>query len=134
MRVDDMLQRGWTIATLARALEVNYATVYRWRQRGESRVHQLALDALLGEDPNDFAAQGASFVYIVRADGMVKIGRASDPYARLLQLQVGSPIPLKLLWVSDDFTEEELHQRFSQYRKHGEWFAYSDEIRDFIAS
>lgn len=68
----------------------------------------------------------------------IKIGRTTDLKKRLTQLQTGSPIDLILDYhvLSNDVvsTENRFHEKFSKHRKRGEWFIYSDEIKDFIAS
>ena len=70
-------------------------------------------------------------VYLVgcKRSRRVKIGCTSgDPAARLADLQIGSPYPLRLLWVSSPehgiATELKLHRLFTGYRTHGEWFDF----------
>ncbi len=67
-------------------------------------------------------------IYFVQADGVghIKIGftDGEDAAVRLATLQVGSPVPLRLLGVirgtlSD---EKDLHRRFAAHRVVGEWF------------
>lgn len=68
----------------------------------------------------------ATFIYFVQPEGggLIKIGRADDPEARLRGLQVGSPVKLKLCSFHEADTEMEmrLHFLFAAYREHGEWF------------
>jgi hypothetical protein len=71
-------------------------------------------------------------VYLIRAEnGLTKIGHSSNIEKRLLDLQIASPVPLKLLhyWLIADASnvESALHQRFAAKRKHGEWFDLDDE-------
>jgi hypothetical protein len=68
-------------------------------------------------------------VYFVEGGGLVKIGIAQFPEIRLRALQVGSPVPLRLLKVIpigrkwDAYRKEEaLHEQFAAHRVHGEWF------------
>jgi len=66
------------------------------------------------------------FVYFIQAGegGPIKIGWAVDPRARLNELQVGCPEPLRLLMTlaGDGGLEAQLHRRFARIRPRGEWF------------
>ena len=57
----------------------------------------------------------------------IKIGISKDVRRRLNQLQTGSPYELKLMsWLEADddrALEKELHEKYSKYRTHREWFA-----------
>ncbi len=59
----------------------------------------------------------------------VKIGVSDDPAARLADLQVGSPVPLLILWQTPggQRLESALHAYFAPYRLHGEWFDFDEE-------
>lgn len=74
--------------------------------------------------------------FIGAADGTeVKIGRSKQPGVRLGQLQTGRPEPLYLYGYiphKTPNTEKELHEKFAEYRLHGEWFIYSPDIRSYI--
>jgi hypothetical protein len=65
-------------------------------------------------------------LYVVQCGDFFKIGIATNPATRLVELQVGCPFPLKLLGtrscVDAGFEEDVLHLRFDQYRTRGEWF------------
>lgn len=66
-------------------------------------------------------------VYIIFAQGWTKIGRASDVARRLHEHATSIPRGFKLVAVllTDEpaALETELHQRYSSYRRRGEWFA-----------
>ncbi len=67
--------------------------------------------------------------------GLIKIGRCTGPaIERLKQLQMASPDRLTLLGEIKANIEKSLHAHFSTYRRHGEWFEPSDEIKKFISS
>ena len=76
----------------------------------------------------------SSCIYCVWAVGstMFKIGIASRPFARVKQMQTGSPLQLIVSRAhrSDDakFLEARMHEAFSKYRSHGEWFDVPHEI------
>lgn len=57
-------------------------------------------------------------------DGPIKIGRSSNPHARLKALQTGSPTRLALLChaAGQGHLESRFHQELAEYRVHGEWF------------
>lgn len=78
-----------------------------------------------------------SFVYFIADDyaHAVKIGRSSSPAWRLHQLQTANPHPLRMLGYfeeSDTLSEAILHERFSDHHVRGEWFRYTQVLRDFL--
>jgi len=63
--------------------------------------------------------------------GAVKIGRADDPYKRLIELQTGNPHRLTLFNVVKDVSphsEQICHNKMDHLRLHGEWFKLTDEL------
>lgn len=73
------------------------------------------------------------YVYFVTADGkkpsLIKIGKANDPAKRLIELQIGSPMRLRLIGSvkcrnADHALQVEkfAHNLFWKQRRHGEWF------------
>jgi hypothetical protein len=74
-----------------------------------------------------------SVIYVIGAPeispGRVKIGvTGGDPYARMKDLQTGSPVRLELLHQEPGGREVEraLHQVFTRYRLHREWFEFGE--------
>ncbi|MEV7282654.1 GIY-YIG nuclease family protein [Streptomyces sp. NPDC093111] len=65
-------------------------------------------------------------VYLIGStdSSLVKIGWTDNPNRRLRDLQTGSPVVLQLLAVFEGgpIVEAELHRRFADKRRHGEWF------------
>ncbi|MEU9438370.1 GIY-YIG nuclease family protein [Streptomyces sp. NPDC048252] len=65
-------------------------------------------------------------VYLIGSPSspLVKIGWTDNPKRRLRNLQTGSPVPLRLLALFEggNTVEAELHRRFADKRRHGEWF------------
>lgn len=79
------------------------------------------------------------FVYFIRpvgALGPVKIGCSRSPPMRLEQLAEWSPVPLEVVArMSGDFTiEGRLHRKFQHDFMHHEWFRWSAELEEVIAS
>lgn len=74
-----------------------------------------------------------TYFILCEHSGMVKIGTSVDPEKRLCGLQTSNPFPLKIIKITE-LNERELHHRFHHHRKSGEWFEFSDEIKQFIAS
>jgi hypothetical protein len=67
-------------------------------------------------------------IYVISAArNMQKIGIADDPPSRLLGMQTGCPLALRLvLQLETSFArriEQEAHRLFADYRIRGEWFA-----------
>jgi len=83
----------------------------------------------------DFEFTNVYFLNCEQVD-IVKIGCSRDTDKRFSDLRQYSPLPLSLLLIIHNVPpvyEELLHERFADTRKHGEWFALSDEIKSFIA-
>lgn len=66
--------------------------------------------------------------------GPIKIGTATDPYARLSALQTGSPTELRLIGIVQGSYEQEaeLHRIFDTSRILGEWFQPTPELLGMI--
>ena len=57
-------------------------------------------------------------------NGSIKIGFSNNPHKRLSTLQTSSSKSLYLIAVleGDNTKEQELHNKFIEYRDRGEWF------------
>lgn len=77
---------------------------------------------------------GAHWVYFIANGDTVKIGVAYNVRKRLTDLQISSPVRLRLIGLlrSDRFREGDVHARFQGLRIRGEWFWLKAEIIDFI--
>lgn len=79
-------------------------------------------------------------IYFIQATGIghIKIGYtdADDALIRLASLQIGSPVPLKLLGTIPGSLEDEkdLHRRFGSARVTGEWFKAVPELLALVPS
>jgi hypothetical protein len=76
-------------------------------------------------------------VYVIgaRGSGLVKIGYSASSERRLVKLQAGSPFPLMLLRWWPDMTradEARLHLELGEWRRYGEWFAVSPQVREAL--
>lgn len=84
----------------------------------------------------DPSLEGGFVIYFITDynHSLVKIGRSTDPVARLKQLQCGSADILEIIAIFDElvFKETALHRRFKSDRLHGEWFRYSHNISKFL--
>lgn len=73
-------------------------------------------------------------IYFIQAEGLghIKIGFTDhdDTLQRLVQLQTGSPVPLRLLGTIPGTLNDEktLHRRFASDRVQGEWFKPSTKL------
>lgn len=79
----------------------------------------------------------STFIYFIfdPRQKAVKIGKTDRPLARLVELreQYGEQLT-PLLWLIRPSTfEPQLHRHFAAYHLNGEWFAYSDPIRQYIS-
>ena len=80
-------------------------------------------------------------VYILQAQilGLLKIGCTKNFSQRMVDLQVGSPDELTLLWRSGPMTQSEafaaeryLHEKFAAFHVRGEWHSPAPELLSFI--
>jgi hypothetical protein len=75
-------------------------------------------------------------LYVVEAPraGRVKIGISMDPERRRRDLQAASPESLTLVATMDGSYADEmvLHERFAEYREHGEWFRLEGALAEWI--
>lgn len=71
------------------------------------------------------------YIYIIRANGLIKIGKSSEPDSRVKQLQTAMPYEIELLFKvqTDDMTwlERETHWALQEHRIRGEWFDVTPE-------
>ncbi len=77
-----------------------------------------------------------SKVYFIQNlyNGNIKIGKSNNPKKRLKSLQTANSNKLSLVaTISESYiSENEVHKMFSHFRLTGEWFSYSEQIKDFI--
>ncbi|MBN9007259.1 MAG: GIY-YIG nuclease family protein [Rhizobiales bacterium] len=64
----------------------------------------------------------------------IKCGIATSTYKRLFCLQTGSPTILRLVAEIEGDREREraVHRRLTHFRRHGEWFRYTNDVREII--
>lgn len=108
----------------------------RIRIRSEPGTPEFSLEVENARNGLKPAKAVVSFVYFIRSGDRVKIGVSKDPRARLSDLRIGSSRLLRIRYITpgDRAKERELHRLFASDRVNGEWFIYSRQIRDWIAS
>ena len=76
------------------------------------------------------------FVYLMQSEltGLLKIGISKDPIQRRRNLETaqGGKIELLKIIAGGKNIEKKLHEKFSTYRKDGEWFENTAEIIDYF--
>ena len=85
----------------------------------------------------DYNFNPDKYVYIIRYDTHVKIGKANNVQKRFSSLKGMSHTKIELLWYANEtesINEQSLHALFNKHRSHNEYFEYSTEIKDFIES
>jgi len=73
--------------------------------------------------------------YLIEAkSGEIKIGRSTMPHERVKEIAMRSPCEVRLIafWPSRFDEENDLHQRFAQYRVYREWFTPVFELAEFV--
>lgn len=74
-------------------------------------------------------------VYAIAGGGRIKIGHTTmSPETRMAQLQVGSPVPLSVVWHTSGskIDEATLHDRLREYAESGEWFVDCSAVREVL--
>jgi hypothetical protein len=76
----------------------------------------------------------SKLVYFIQSEQTlnIKIGKSTDPQARMADLRTANSGTLRLLGSTDRYLEDHLHERFAEDRLHGEWFRPSPNLMDFI--
>jgi len=70
-------------------------------------------------------------IYLIKSlnEGVYKIGVSKNPNKRLNDLQTGNPSPIKILYLYESENaykiEKALHNRYSHFNTHLEWFELS---------
>jgi len=70
-------------------------------------------------------------IYLIKSlnEGIYKIGVSKRPNKRLKELQTGNPSPVEILYLYETENaykiEKSLHNRYSHFNTHGEWFELS---------
>ena len=76
------------------------------------------------------------YVYFIQGEsgGLIKIGIAADPLVRLYNMQSGCPVRLVILGciLGGRAEERKLHARFTDERRHFEWFEPTERLLSFI--
>lgn len=71
-------------------------------------------------------------VYFIKAANRFKIGISGNPSSRISSIATASPYPIETIHIeyTDDYQrrEKRLHERFSGFRTHLEWFEFSDDM------
>jgi len=80
-----------------------------------------------GSYPDGVNIKDRRYVYVARSEGgEVKIGKSKDPKSRIKSLSTGNPQPLHLVKSAKvpnaGELEKKMHERYQEYRLHGEWF------------
>ncbi len=76
------------------------------------------------------------FVYVIRCEQFVKIGKTTRKESRLATMQTANPFELVTIAIIDaddgDELERDLHKRFARYRHRGEWFRDAGWLANWI--
>lgn len=70
-------------------------------------------------------------IYLIKSlnEGVYKIGVSKNPWKRLQEVQTGNPSPIEILYLYETENaykiETALHNRYSHFNTHGEWFELS---------
>lgn len=76
------------------------------------------------------------YVYAIECAGRIKLGFSEDPERRFNKVASDAPFPCELLafWPGSKADEMDVQDKFRAVRVHGEWFAATTELLDFVRS
>lgn len=77
----------------------------------------------------------SGFIYAIRCGEFVKLGYATNPWKRRLQIRLCNPYPCEMLGFSPGTLDDEkaLHSKFAEYRHRGEWFRFEGPVAEFVS-
>jgi hypothetical protein len=109
--------------------QCDYRILYMPSLKGLSNVDVAQLAAEMPKLPLK--------LYAIRAvgTGRFKIGYSEQPGSRLQDLQIGSPLRLELVSLTEIASadaERQAHRVLEPYRSHGEWFDFGT-LGDYVA-
>lgn len=125
-------------------LAKRYECVYRETQAGGAidvyhaapTMREMAWANLTATSQFVRVTRETEVVYVVQPESLqrVKIGSAKNVGKRIVDLQIGCPLRLRLVaqMVCIKSMEFMIHQAFEAERLHGEWFELSPRLIDFI--
>jgi hypothetical protein len=67
-----------------------------------------------------------TFTYLLKSNGLYKIGKSKDPHKRLSQIKTGNP-DVQLITYGTGSSESYLHTLFAKNRVSGEWFKFDEK-------
>lgn len=83
-------------------------------------------------------SNNAGWIYLMRSQGYIKVGKTKDPKLRLATHQIGNPLPIRMLkkFKTNDMnaTERKLKHLLSDWRIRGEWFDIPSELLNRLVS
>lgn len=83
---------------------------------------------------NNYVKRGREYKTYIALDEnslLYKIGKSENPEKRIRRSSTFSPF-VKLLFVSCEDVEHIIHEKYSDFRKHGEWFDLPKNVLDNI--
>jgi len=82
----------------------------------------------------DVVLQHIAMIYFIKANNRVKIGYSANPSNRINKIQTAIPYDIEVLLIfdGDRDKERELHLRFADSRRKGEWFQFEGVVKDYI--
>lgn len=128
--VHDFNRLGWTLETMAQALECTERTLWRWKEKGMNKVKWLALVCILQHDTaNTYADTPAAgyVVYFALRGGLVLIGRTKNVQVQLKRLQRTADTEVRLLGTPrSDVSLKAVLMACAALRDHGQWYRHTE--------
>lgn len=115
---------GWSCSHIAKALNVDVMTIYRWRDKGTNTSNRERLQSLVRLPP---PKRG---VYYLQATGIpwVLIGETQNLSLEFILKEPHYPTPLRLLaWYPQEDTFRH-HVKWEAGKGKGHWFQYHPDM------
>lgn len=124
------------IETMAMTLDATLQSILEYEEREKekekARIEEKFQKELESYRNGTFNDEKPTYLYLMRhSNGLTKIGRSVNPKTREKTLQAEDP-RLRLIFKAKDcgWLEKEIHDRFADRRKRGEWFDLTeDQVR-----
>ena len=139
---------GVATTSIAEKFGVTKGRIYKLTNRPENKELKQLMMNRIAEASADEIIAGVSVmpdvsdlpkpdVYVYFLQGkvtkLIKIGLSSNPRKRIKSLQLSEEVEFLGVIKGDKRLEDELHYRFADYRKIGEWFEPAPELVAFIS-
>jgi len=113
-------------SSIAESLKINKILKEKYKLGVTPGLINLIVKSLIKNAPAD--------IYYFKSGDFIKIGFTKNVGLRLNSVRTDSPLPVTCLAVHRGSKEDEklIHEKFKEDRVHGEWFRFSEKLKNHI--